>query len=92
LDFVDWQSKDYPWHELKFVVVGPVWNYAEHIDEFYEFLGMLKRHGIQTFNSLEVIEWNLNKKYLLELQKILCIPFTIIIDKDFPDAFENAWN
>ena len=70
IDFVDWRNKEYPWHRLKFIVFGPVWDYAAHIDEFFDFVQKLKEFGISTLNSLDFIEWNLNKKYLLELKKV----------------------
>ncbi len=52
------------------------WNYHKKHSAFIDFLKSLKAFKRPIFNSLEITEWNIDKKYLLELGKKVLIPRT----------------
>lgn len=68
------------WHDLleKFnnadinceeaLLIRTVWDYPEYLDKFKSFIRQIKRKSIVAINPAEIIEWNLNKKYLFDLQ------------------------
>ena len=53
------------------------WNYHRKFDAFQSWLKELRQLQIPIFNSLDTIEWNLNKKHILEFEKNFAIPKTI---------------
>lgn len=75
-----WNSKE-DWANVKLVVVRTTWDYHENLDQF---LQQIKFISSQTnlINEVETIEWNINKKYLKELESEgLPIVPTTFIDK-----------
>ncbi len=63
-----WDNPDYDWSQTRAVVFRTVWDYFERIDEFRDWLEMV---NVQTklINSLELINWNIDKHYLADLQQ-----------------------
>lgn len=58
-------------------IIRTTWNYTEHLDEYLKRLSAIKE---RLWNPLKLIQWNCNKKYLLELQTkgVKIIPFYLI--------------
>lgn len=48
------------------LVFRSCWNYHQKYFEFLEWIRQLRILSIPVFNPLSVIEWNINKKYLLD--------------------------
>jgi glutathione synthase/RimK-type ligase-like ATP-grasp enzyme len=79
-----------PWEDLKpdhscdLAVIRTVWNYVEKFEEFQKWLPSMRSASFRILNSLDTIEWNINKKYLLELQqKGVRIPTSLIWEREF---------
>lgn len=51
------------------LILGTVWGYTQHIYEFCSWLNVLENNGFKLYNSFEFIRWNLDKKYLFDLDK-----------------------
>lgn len=49
-------------------IIRTVWDYPEYLEKFKRFIRQIKRKSIVAINPAEIIEWNLNKKYLFDLQ------------------------
>jgi glutathione synthase/RimK-type ligase-like ATP-grasp enzyme len=62
-----WDDDDAPFHEAKLTVLRSTWNYAGRADAF---LAWVRRTAeVSTLlNPLAVVEWNLHKRYLLDLE------------------------
>lgn len=60
-------------------VLRSTWNYTEHLAEFLAFC---RKIGPRLVNSLAVVEWNSNKRYLLELadKGLPVLPMHIVED------------
>jgi len=92
-----WDDISFKWEETDFTLFRTTWNY---FDRFAEFSVWLKRVSAKTnlINSSEIIRWNLDKHYLLDLkQKGINIPPTVFIEageKRSLDeiARETGWN
>jgi hypothetical protein len=61
-----WSDPDVRWEEYDLVVVRSTWDYLEHLDAFLAWLRRMDRLGTLQ-NPGQVILWNLDKRYLLEL-------------------------
>ncbi len=56
------------WRQFDAVVVRSPWDYQSRFQEFIEVLRVIDRSGTQLWNPLALMEWNLHKSYLLDLQ------------------------
>ncbi len=66
---VDWADPGVDWKANRTFVVGPVWGYVSRIKEFISLFNLFERENVKLLNSPKFMKWNLNKKYLVELQK-----------------------
>lgn len=75
------------WQKLNvsMVIIRYVWFYHQHYAQFLRFLELGQKHcHWQFFNHPELIVWNTDKSYLLQLQQAdtrIKIPPTIILEK-----------
>lgn len=46
-----------------------VWDYSFHYTEFIAFLDSIMCHSLSINNSLSLIHWNINKRYLFDLEQ-----------------------
>ncbi len=58
------------------LVFRSCWNYHRKYSEFLRFLDDLKSLKIPVFNPLDILQWNLNKKHILEFEQKILIPKT----------------
>ncbi len=83
--FANWQDQNVKWKEFDAAVIRSTWNYVPVRDEF---VAWSKKVELETklFNSSKIVEWNTDKKYLLELQN-LDMP---IIPTKFCQKYEDS--
>jgi hypothetical protein len=79
--FVDWQDRVFDFAACPLVVLRSTWNYHLFVDEFETWLKRVASSTVLV-NSLELVRWNLSKKYLSELERrgIDIVP-TIFVDQ-----------
>jgi len=77
-----WDSSDFNWSATKFAVFRSTWDYFDKFRDFKKWLEKVKKQT--TFiNSYELINWNLDKRYLIELNKKgINIPTSEVITKE----------
>ena len=87
-----WDSSDFNWSETSFAVFRSTWDYFDKFKDFKKWLDKVKEET--TFiNSYELINWNLDKKYLIELNKKgINIPTTEVIAKEDNVTLESLFN
>ncbi|MEY3387410.1 MAG: hypothetical protein RI944_183 [Actinomycetota bacterium] len=68
LVFTNWQDKKINWQDFDAAVIRSTWNYVPFRDEFVAWCKNVEK-STRLFNSSKIIEWNTDKKYLLELEK-----------------------
>ncbi len=79
------QAQD--WSNFHAVIIRTPWDYFERKDEFLAVLQTIKAGGAKLFNPLETVQWNLDKKYLFELQRLgLPVPRTVLLKQETPAA------
>jgi glutathione synthase/RimK-type ligase-like ATP-grasp enzyme len=64
-----WDDKTVNWSDFDYLVFRNTWDYFEKEEEFNSWLTSLKKLGIKTLNSIEIIEQNKHKFYLRDLEK-----------------------
>lgn len=63
-----WDDPNYDWHQTRAVVFRTIWDYFERFDEFWPWLESVQEKT-QLINSMELIQWNIDKAYLFDLAK-----------------------
>lgn len=64
---VVWSNGSVEWRSYDAVVVRSCWDYYLDYSEFLTLLDGFDALGLRVFNSTDVIRWNTDKRYLLEL-------------------------
>lgn len=85
---VDWQTPQ-NWAAFDAAVLRSPWNYQEHLPEYRRFLADCARQT-RLLNPLPLVEWNLDKVYLLELQRagvpiVPTVVYDLERDPDLPE-------
>ena len=64
----DWADKHFDWTKTKYAIFRTTWDYFEKFEEFFSWLEITK-HKTTFINSTEIINWNIDKHYLQDLEK-----------------------
>jgi glutathione synthase/RimK-type ligase-like ATP-grasp enzyme len=83
-----WEDETIAWDSFDLVVVRSPWNYVKKLNAFRKWLG--DRRGLTTFhNPVELIEWNIDKRYLADLahQGVPIVPTAFV---DSIEEFHSA--
>ncbi len=80
------------WNNFELVIIRSPWDYQDHLKQFMEVLGEIDASDAMLLNSLDIVRWNINKKYLFDLQRqdIELVPTVKGLDFD-RSAIENAF-
>lgn len=66
---VSWRNKQVNWNNFDVVVIRSPWDYQQDPAAFLETLRIINRSSALLQNELELVEWNLDKSYLRDLEK-----------------------
>ena len=69
VETVSWRDKAIDWNDFEAVVIRTPWDYQREPSAFLEVLRRIDESKAQLENSLEIVEWNLSKLYLRELEQ-----------------------
>ena len=93
-----WNGEQDVFYNADIVIIRACWDYSQKPDEFIEWVNYLERSSIDLFNPPKLIRWNLDKRYLLELQAHgIVMPDTVVItvtqNADILEMIEShSWN
>ena len=65
---LSWRA-DVDWNHYDLVMIRSPWDYQLHTEAFLKVLQNIENSSAHLDNPLEVVRWNINKKYLAELEK-----------------------
>lgn len=65
---VSWKSKNANWKDYDCVIVRSTWDYQDSPKEFIEVLENIKTQT-RLENNIEILKWNMDKKYLRDLEE-----------------------
>lgn len=79
---VIWDDKAITWTDFDYLIFRNTWDYFEKETEFKIWLDQIEKLGIKTLNPIAIIQQNIHKFYLRDLEKqgITILP-TVFIDK-----------
>ncbi len=65
---VSWRDESIEWDRFEVVIIRSPWDYQQHPDEFMAVLRKIEASNARLENNVQLVEWNLNKSYLIELE------------------------
>lgn len=89
-----WQAPNF-WVDARgarAVVVRATWDYPLHIEAFQRWLSEAAGSGLRVFNPPELMRWNTDKRYLVDLAaRGVATPVTAVVQRaaDLADAFRR---
>ena len=66
---VVWSDPDVIWDDFDVALIRSTWDYLDEKEAFLEVLGAIEASSCTLYNPLEAVRWNLDKRYLLELEQ-----------------------
>ena len=77
-----WDDPTIDWAKFDHLILRSCWDYYKDIEGFKAWLAMFKDQSRRVINSVQLVEWNLDKKYLFDLQaKDIRTPETSLISR-----------
>ncbi|KKS45187.1 hypothetical protein A2781_03180 [Candidatus Gottesmanbacteria bacterium RIFCSPHIGHO2_01_FULL_42_27] len=64
-----WDNPEIDWQKFDVLILRSCWNYHLHIDGFLSWLKKIKKLGIRLWNPYQIVLWNIDKRYLFDLEK-----------------------
>lgn len=65
---VSWSDPTADWDEFELAVLRTTWDYQQRPDEFLKTLDVIDHSRARLENPLEIVKWNLDKRYLREME------------------------
>lgn len=69
VDVVSWREKETDWDKYEVVIIRSCWDYQKAPVDFLDTLKKIDLSTAWLVNSLKLVEWNIDKNYLKELEK-----------------------
>ena len=84
-EFIPWDSSSINWDAFDAVIIRSTWDYQQKEKLFFKTLQSIEASSATLYNSLDTVKWNINKRYLLELERenISIIPTRLYDSFDF---------
>ncbi len=92
IETISWRDKTVNWNDFEAVIIRTPWDYQREPQAFLEVLRRIDESKAQLENALEIVEWNLSKFYLRELEQsgIKIVP-TIWDEKTINQTNVQKW-
>jgi glutathione synthase/RimK-type ligase-like ATP-grasp enzyme len=90
-------SRDREWTLFDAVIIRSCWDYFRRAGEFLSWIDRLEANRIPTWNSPQLIRWNADKRYLLDLARIgtTTVPTALLsratVDDVVATCTANGW-
>lgn len=93
---VSWRSTDTNWNDYDAVIIRTPWDYQQEPQAFLEALSRIESSGVPLENGLDVVQWNIEKTYLRNLEKrgISIVPtqWATTFQRDVVEKWWQEWN
>lgn len=92
VETISWRDKTVDWNDFEVVIIRTPWDYQKFPNEFLAVLREIDASQARLENPLKIVEWNLSKLYLreLETQKIKIVP-TLWDEKTADEKSFQSW-
>ena len=64
-----WTDLSLDWNQYDTALIRSTWDYLDEQERFLQVLAQIEASSCRLFNPLEAVRWNIDKRYLLELEK-----------------------
>ena len=68
---VAWNEPTASYENIDAIVLRANWDYHESPQAFLDWLARLQANGVRVLNEIELVRWNFDKRYLLDLRESL---------------------
>ena len=87
----DWADPEFNWSNTKFAIFRTTWDYFERFKDFFSWIEKTK-NKTEFINSSDIIKWNIDKHYLIDLEKKgVNIASTIFVEKGDKKSLKNLF-
>src|SRR5688572_28242582 len=87
---VRWDDAGADWSGFAALIIRSCWDYHVRHDEFVSWLDALERTSVPVFNPVPLVPWNMDKRYLRELQQRgIAIPETLWLERGAPQSIAD---
>jgi hypothetical protein len=92
VETVSWRDKTVDWNDFEAVIIRTPWDYQREPEAFLDVLREIDKSKARLENSLEIVEWNLSKLYLRDLEEagIKIVP-TAWSDRKIDETLFQSW-
>jgi glutathione synthase/RimK-type ligase-like ATP-grasp enzyme len=92
VETISWRDSLVDWNDFECVIIRTPWDYQQSPQKFLEVLRRIDASKARLENPLEIVEWNLSKQYLRELETsgIKIVP-TIWDEKTADETSFQRW-
>lgn len=66
---ISWRNENVNWNDYNSVIVRSTWDYQNDSEKFLNVLENINNSLALLENNLDLMKWNMNKKYLFDLEK-----------------------
>ncbi len=93
MDFIPWDKKHINWGQYDIVIIRSTWDYQARLEKFLFVLKEIDNSSATLINPLDIVKWNIDKKYLIELKnKGIDIVPSIYQDNFFSESIFLAFD
>ncbi len=91
VETLSWRDPSIDWNSFYLVVIRTTWDYQKYPEEFLETLAKIDTSSARLENPIEIVRWNLDKRYLRDLDKkgVRIVP--TIWDAEYDAAEFGSW-
>src|SRR5262245_24009821 len=76
-----WNDPSVDWRKFDAIVIRSPWDYYLQPKNFTTWIDSLEQQQLKVWNSISILRWNINKRYLLGFQKAgIPVPRTCYLD------------
>lgn len=91
-----WTDPAVKWDQFDAVILKSPWDYFDKVTPFRAWLEQLDKEQVPVLNPTDIVRWNLDKSYLLDIEKsgFSIVPTQIIPQYSYfiPNAYFEQWN
>jgi len=88
---LSWRQLQVPWDEFEAVVIRTTWDYQNDPEAFLSVLAEIDASRATLANPLPVVRWNLDKRYLREVERRGLAVVPTIWDASYTAAEFRSW-
>jgi glutathione synthase/RimK-type ligase-like ATP-grasp enzyme len=91
VETISWRDASADWNDFDAVVIRTTWDYQRDPENFLKVLETIDSSSAQLENPLEIVRWNVSKRYLKEMGERGCPIVRTIWDTSYSEGQFAAW-